>query len=181
MAAEPTHVDSHQHVHRSAPVDAAVHELGDRLSVPVRHRTRAVTYLGGFYGQNGTGTSLADAITPERLDVRAPGETMKDFVRVWKTGKAQKSARISFTSPELLWKVLTAKRRELLKALCGAGPVSIREVAPFKRGEPLTASSASHVRRHFGARARSVSSCRNFTVQDTGTDRGVKQSRSSHA
>jgi predicted transcriptional regulator len=29
----------------------------------------------------------------------------------------------------LLWKVLTAKRWELLKALCGAGPVSIREAA----------------------------------------------------
>ncbi len=42
-----------------------------------------------------------------------------------------KSARISFASagPELLWHVLTAKRWELLKALCGAGPVSIREAA----------------------------------------------------
>ena len=34
-----------------------------------------------------------------------------------------------FYSPELLWKVLNAKRWELLKALCGAGPVSIREAA----------------------------------------------------
>ena len=30
---------------------------------------------------------------------------------------------------ELLWRVLTQKRWELLKALCGAGPVSIREAA----------------------------------------------------
>jgi predicted transcriptional regulator len=29
----------------------------------------------------------------------------------------------------LLWEVLTAKRWELLKTLCGAGPVSIREAA----------------------------------------------------
>jgi predicted transcriptional regulator len=29
----------------------------------------------------------------------------------------------------LLWAVLTAKRWEILKALCGAGPVSIREAA----------------------------------------------------
>ncbi len=63
------------------------------------------------------------------LDVRDPGTAMKDFVRVWKTGKPEKSARISFASPDLLWKVLTAKRWELLKALCGAGPVSIREAA----------------------------------------------------
>ena len=54
---------------------------------------------------------------------------MGDFVRAWKTGKSQKFARISFATPELLWQVLTAKRWELLKSLCGAGPVSIREAA----------------------------------------------------
>ena len=54
---------------------------------------------------------------------------MTDFVRAWKTAKSEKSARISFATPELLWKVLTTKRWELLKVLCGAGPVSIREVA----------------------------------------------------
>ena len=63
------------------------------------------------------------------LDVRAPGEAMKSFVRVWKTGKPEKSARISFATPELLWKVLTAKRWELLKAMCAAGPMSIRAAA----------------------------------------------------
>jgi predicted transcriptional regulator len=54
---------------------------------------------------------------------------MTDFTRAWKSGKSQRSARISFAAPELLWQVLTAKRWELLKALCGAGPVSIREAA----------------------------------------------------
>ena len=63
------------------------------------------------------------------LDVHTPADSMADFVQAWKTGKPQKSARISFATPELLWQVLTAKRWELLKALCGAGPVSIREVA----------------------------------------------------
>lgn len=63
------------------------------------------------------------------LDVRPPADSMADFVRVWKTGKPEKAARISFATPELLWQVLTAKRWELLKALCGAGPVSIREAA----------------------------------------------------
>ena len=63
------------------------------------------------------------------LDVRTPAETMSDFTRAWKSGRSEKAARISFASPELLWRVLTAKRWELLKALCGAGPVSIREAA----------------------------------------------------
>lgn len=63
------------------------------------------------------------------LDVRPPTEAMAGFAGIWKSNVRQKSARISFASPELLWKVLTAKRWELLKALCGAGPVSIREAA----------------------------------------------------
>ena len=63
------------------------------------------------------------------LDVRMPADSMADFVRAWKTGKPEKSARISFATPELLWRLLTAKRWDLLKALCGAGPLSIREAA----------------------------------------------------
>jgi predicted transcriptional regulator len=63
------------------------------------------------------------------LDVRSPNETMADFASAWNSGEAAQSARISFATPELLWKVLTAKRWELLKVLCGAGPISIREAA----------------------------------------------------
>jgi len=67
------------------------------------------------------------------LEVRKPADAMADFSRAWKSGKAQKSARIGFATPETLWKVLTAKRWELLKALCGAGPVSMREAARLVR------------------------------------------------
>ena len=63
------------------------------------------------------------------LDVATSAEAAEDFIRTWETGEGEPSARISFATPELLWKVLTAKRWELLKALCGAGPVSIREAA----------------------------------------------------
>jgi predicted transcriptional regulator len=63
------------------------------------------------------------------LDVATRRDAGEDFVRAWKSRKPQKAARISFETPELLWKVLTARRWELLKTLCGAGPVSIREAA----------------------------------------------------
>jgi predicted transcriptional regulator len=63
------------------------------------------------------------------LDVRDPKEVMAGFAEAWGSGRQQKSARISFASPERLWKVLTTKRWGLLKALCGAGPASIREAA----------------------------------------------------
>ena len=63
------------------------------------------------------------------LDVRPLTVSLADFTRVWKTGKAESSARVSFASPELLWKVLTARRWELLKTMAGQGPMSLREAA----------------------------------------------------
>ena len=63
------------------------------------------------------------------LDVQPPEQAMADMGTALRMAKAQKNARISFATPELLWKVLTAKRWELLKALCGAVPVTMREAA----------------------------------------------------
>lgn len=63
------------------------------------------------------------------LEVRSPKDALAGFVRTWKSGRPEKQARIGFATPELLWRVLTAKRWALLKALCGAGPMSIRAAA----------------------------------------------------
>ena len=63
------------------------------------------------------------------LDVRTPREVSAEFVRVWKSRKADSNARISFATPDLLWKVLTAKRWELIKAMAGQGPMTLREAA----------------------------------------------------
>ena len=41
----------------------------------------------------------------------------------------RQGAHISFASIELLWKVLTPKRWDLLKRLTGQGPLAIREIA----------------------------------------------------
>lgn len=37
--------------------------------------------------------------------------------------------RIDFASPELLWKVLAPNRLAILRAMCGAGPLALREIA----------------------------------------------------
>ncbi len=63
------------------------------------------------------------------LEVGVLDDSIAAFAQAWKTGKAEKQARIRFATPELLWQVLTAKRWELLRVLCGAGAVSIREAA----------------------------------------------------
>jgi predicted transcriptional regulator len=55
-------------------------------------------------------------------------EEVKRRARNAFAGKRQGS-RISFATPELLFKLLTAKRWELIRSLCGAGPVTIREAA----------------------------------------------------
>jgi predicted transcriptional regulator len=41
----------------------------------------------------------------------------------------RQGARISFASPELLFRVMTGKRWELIRALTGAGPLTIRGLA----------------------------------------------------
>jgi predicted transcriptional regulator len=41
----------------------------------------------------------------------------------------RRGAHISFASADLLWKVLTAKRWELLKAMTGGGAMALREAA----------------------------------------------------
>ena len=64
-----------------------------------------------------------------RIDIQPLAGALDDFVRAWKTGKADKEARISFATPELLWEVLTAKRWALLRTMAGQGPMALREAA----------------------------------------------------
>ena len=64
---DPTHLDSHQHVHRHEPVRSALRRAGERLGVPVRDLSRTVRYRGDFYGQDGRGWPVPGAITVEFL------------------------------------------------------------------------------------------------------------------
>jgi predicted transcriptional regulator len=43
--------------------------------------------------------------------------------------REDQGATISFPTVELLWKVITPKRWEVLRAMAGAGPLSIRELS----------------------------------------------------
>jgi predicted transcriptional regulator len=63
------------------------------------------------------------------LEVRSLADTLADAARAMNSGKGEAGPRIGFATPELLWQVLTAKRWDLLKVMCGAGPISIREAA----------------------------------------------------
>ncbi len=65
LGRDPTHLDSHQHVHESEPAKAAIEALAAELGLPLRNR--AVRYEGGFYGQSGKGEPFPEGISPERL------------------------------------------------------------------------------------------------------------------
>jgi predicted glycoside hydrolase/deacetylase ChbG (UPF0249 family) len=58
---DPTHMDSHQHVHRSEPVRSAMGVLAKELRIPLRHHGR-VRYCGSFYGAGAVGTAALVSI-----------------------------------------------------------------------------------------------------------------------
>ena len=79
MGRMPTHLDSHQHVHRHEPVRSAATAVATRLGIPLRGITEGITFRGDFYG-HGTkasphpeGVSVSNLIT--LLLERPPGTT----------------------------------------------------------------------------------------------------------
>jgi predicted glycoside hydrolase/deacetylase ChbG (UPF0249 family) len=60
---DPTHIDSHQHVHLREPVRSLAVEMARELAVPLRHCTPDIRYCGEFYGQTTEGSSLPSAIS----------------------------------------------------------------------------------------------------------------------
>jgi len=64
---EPTHIDSHQHIHRSEPVYSILKEMACVLGVPLRQYTSGINYNGHFYGQTSQGRSTSDAISTSSL------------------------------------------------------------------------------------------------------------------
>jgi predicted glycoside hydrolase/deacetylase ChbG (UPF0249 family) len=63
----PTHLDSHQHVHRDEPVRSVLIEVGRQLGIPVRHESPQIKYCGAFYGQTAAGEPLDGAISVDSL------------------------------------------------------------------------------------------------------------------
>jgi len=63
---DPTHLDSHQHVHRDEPARSILARCARQLGIPLRHQS-AARYYGGFYGQGRDGERLGYAIEPAGL------------------------------------------------------------------------------------------------------------------
>lgn len=64
---DPTHLDSHQHVHLNEPVRTMATEMARSLKVPLRDCDSDVRYCGYFYGQTAEGSPLPEAISVDSL------------------------------------------------------------------------------------------------------------------
>jgi predicted glycoside hydrolase/deacetylase ChbG (UPF0249 family) len=59
----PSHLDSHQHVHRKEPARSVMLALARELKVPLRECDPRIQYCGDFYGQGAEGESLPELLT----------------------------------------------------------------------------------------------------------------------
>lgn len=104
---EPTHLDSHQHVHRSEPARSIMLETARRLAVPLRDFSDEIKYCGRFYGQGANGYPY-----PEGISV--PG--LIDCLRSLPAGITELGCHPGW--PGDLTSMYTTERLTELKVLC---------------------------------------------------------------
>jgi predicted glycoside hydrolase/deacetylase ChbG (UPF0249 family) len=63
----PTHLDSHQHVHRFEPLRSVLLQVARGMGIRVRHIDPHVRYYGGFYGLTSKGHLVPEAISAQAL------------------------------------------------------------------------------------------------------------------
>jgi len=66
VGGDPTHLDSHQHVHRVEPVASVALRVTEEIGVPLRSHDARVRHCGDFYGRTREGP-LHEAITAHAL------------------------------------------------------------------------------------------------------------------
>jgi predicted glycoside hydrolase/deacetylase ChbG (UPF0249 family) len=66
MGRDPSHLDSHQHVHRLEPVQSILRGRAESLGIPCRGYS-AVHHCGSFYGQTKTGGPYPEGISVDAL------------------------------------------------------------------------------------------------------------------
>jgi predicted glycoside hydrolase/deacetylase ChbG (UPF0249 family) len=116
LGRDPTHLDSHQHVHESEPAKGAAEALAAELGVPLRNR--AIRYEGGFYGQTGRGEPYPEGILPARLE---------DLIRSLPPGWTEIGCHPA--KGEVPSSVYSEERGRELTALCSPGVRAAVEAA----------------------------------------------------
>ncbi len=137
LGRDPTHLDSHQHVHRSGPARAELERLARELGVPLREAVGGVRYCGDFHGQTGDGEPFPEAVTAEAL---------VDLIARLGPGVTELACHPG--EPEDLESVYRAERALELEALCdprvrravreaGVRLCSFADLREERAGEPV--------------------------------------------
>jgi predicted glycoside hydrolase/deacetylase ChbG (UPF0249 family) len=63
----PTHLDTHQHVHKRDPMRSILSQKAAELRIPLRFYTPAINFCGAFYGQTDQGEQIPDSLGAEHL------------------------------------------------------------------------------------------------------------------
>ncbi len=67
MGRDPTHLDSHQHLHRTEPVRSVMLDESRKLGIVLRGEDEDVRYCGDFYGQSDKGYPYPEGIAVEAM------------------------------------------------------------------------------------------------------------------
>ena len=107
LGRQPTHLDSHQHVHQNEPVRSMMLERSEQLQIALRSYSERISYNGNFYGQTGEGDPFPDGISVSRLTTM-----IEELPRGWTEFGCHVGYRGGLDS------VYVAEREEELRVLC---------------------------------------------------------------
>lgn len=107
LGRNPTHLDSHQHVHKAEPVRSIMIETARRLRIPLRDYDPEIAYCGKFYGQSANGYPY-----PEGTSI----ESLLTTVRGLPSGVTELGCHPGF--PEDLNSMYRAERFQEVQVLC---------------------------------------------------------------
>src|SRR5262249_40161760 len=135
---DPTHLDSHQHVHRGEPARSALLAAARALGVPLRHFCPGVRHCGDFYGQTAGGEPFPEGIAVERLTAilaaLPPGVTEL----ACHPGAADGLASM-YRAPRAVWRRCTARRGPSRSGRCATRACG----GPWRGTESPSARSAA--------------------------------------
>ena len=64
---DPTHMDSHQHVHGWSRMTEVFVQIASEVGIPLRHHLGGVEYCGDLYGHDPKGNPIPEALTPDAV------------------------------------------------------------------------------------------------------------------
>jgi predicted glycoside hydrolase/deacetylase ChbG (UPF0249 family) len=121
LGRQPTHLDSHQHVHQSEPARSILLARAAELGVPLRNCSERVAYNGNFYGQTGQGEPFPEGISLE---------TLTAMIEALPAGWTEFGCHAGYADD--LDSVYTTEREEELRVLCSGDLRKILERASVR-------------------------------------------------